>query len=284
MLFGQRKRLEQITKAEAEGESFWTTSFSKAVRTKFVHLFTDATSEDPVYYMVARGLILRDDGKLFLDSSQWDDRNDLLHYVFKCADADMPTVIEAMLAACGHHQAIRATGNYDGAVIFSNGANRILREHRISYKLVNGEMIEFASLELHDAVVAPTLTLLAGRADLAKVEQAYRKALEEISKGDSADAITDAGTALQELLTALKCEGNALGPLIKSAKEKGFLAPHDSPMLNAIERVLHWVSADRSETGDAHKASSASLDDAWFIVHIVGAILLRLSGASRRGQ
>ena len=76
--------------------------------------------------------------------------------------------------------------------------------------------------------------------------------------------------------------GNSLGPLIKSARENGLLAPHDSPMLGAVVKVLDWVSADRSERGDAHAVSTASIDDAWFTVHVVGAALLRLSKASPR--
>lgn len=54
------------------------------------------------------------------------------------------------------------------------------------------------------------------------------RALGEISNGKPGDAITDAGTALQETLTALGCDGNNLGALIKSAKAKGLLAAHDA--------------------------------------------------------
>ena len=115
------------------------------------------------------------------------------------------------------------------------------------------------------------------------METAYLDALEEITSGKAADAITDAGTSLQEMLIALGCTGNALGPLINSARAKGILAPYDSPMLNAVEKILHWVSADRSTTGDAHVVTSPNLDDAWFVVHVVGAIVLRLSKASPRG-
>jgi hypothetical protein len=51
-----------------------------------------------------------------------------------------------------------------------------------------------------------------------------------------------------------------------------------------VEKILHWVSADRSEKGDAHEVSTATVDDAWFIVHIVGAVILRLSKASPRAS
>jgi hypothetical protein len=86
------------------------------------------------------------------------------------------------------------------------------------------------------------------------------------------------------MLTALGCSGNALGPLIKPAREKGLLASHDSPLVNAVDKILNWVSADRSELGDAHEVSSATVEDACFTVHIVGAILLRLSKPALRSQ
>lgn len=77
------------------------------------------------------------------------------------------------------------------------------------------------------------------------------------------------------MLTLLGCEGNALGPLIASAQKKGVLTGYD------VKLVAEWVSADRSEKGDAHKAASVSREDAWFTVHVVGALLLRLSGGPR---
>jgi hypothetical protein len=67
-----------------------------------------------------------------------------------------------------------------------------------------------------------------------------------------------------------------------SAKSKGMLASHDGPMLEAIDQVMSWVSADRSTTGDAHVVTDPSIDGAWPIVHIVGALILRLVGAQRR--
>jgi hypothetical protein len=131
-------------------------------------------------------------------------------------------------------------------------------------------------------VVVPTLRLLAGRVDYAAVEIAYRNALEEISGGKPDDAITDAATALQEMLELLGCEGNALGPLIRDARRKGVLAPHDQTLGDAIAKIGDWVSADRSEMGDGHRgASAATRDDAWLIVHIVGALVLRLASPPR---
>ena len=100
--------------------------------------------------------------------------------------------------------------------------------------------------------------------------------------GDGADAVTDAGTALQELLTELGCKGNQLGNLIKSASKMDLLAAHDAPLLDAIEKALNSVAADRSETGESHHASDAGREDAWLIVHIVGAFVVRLAAGEKR--
>ena len=142
-------------------------------------------------------------------------------------------------------------------------------------------MVPFESKEMHQAVVEPALQLL-HNPKFEKAEKANRQALEELSKGTPGDAVTDAGTALQETLTTLGCDGNSLGQLIKSARAKGLLAPHDARMTKAIEDVMEWVSADRSEKGDSHKAETAQKEDAWFIIHVVGALIVRLAGRSRR--
>jgi hypothetical protein len=83
------------------------------------------------------------------------------------------------------------------------------------------------------------------------------------------------------MLTALGCDGNALGTQLASAKKKGLLAPHDHPLSLVIEKAIAWAAADRSEKGDTHKAGTAVRDDAWLTVHIVGALIVRLAGGNR---
>jgi hypothetical protein len=276
----QRKRAAERAAREAAGESLWTTQFDERVRIRILHSFKDSVN-DHLPYELARGLLLRRAGLLWLVGQSLDAAQDLLNYLLQCSDDMVPSVIEVMSHVCNDPGIKQRTANWESDV-FDGLVNGILREERISFELVKSEMIEFSSKEIHQEVVAPALQLLAGRRDLANVESAYQDALKEISKGAPSNAITDAGTALQEMLQALGCTGNSLGPLIKSAREHGFLAPHDSPMLGAMVKVLDWVSADRSERGDAHEVSGAGIDDAWFTVHIVGAAILRLSKATPR--
>jgi hypothetical protein len=192
----------------------------------------------------------------------------------------MPTVIEAMCKSLVH--------DYVGSqapYAFERQIKTILRESRISFDLIDGEIVPFSSMEMHVSVVAPVLQLLSEGKRFSGVESAYRDALGELADGKGADAITDAGTALQELLSLLGCDGNALGPLIKSARSKGVIAAHDVRLMDGIVGIMSWVSADRSESGDAHSASKVDISDAWLTVHVVGALILRLAdpGPKRSG-
>lgn len=71
---------------------------------------------------------------------------------------------------------------------------------------------------------------------------------------------------------------------IKSANSKKLLSPHDGPLLDGLTKLLHWVSADRSQNGDSHHLSAVSIEDAWLTVHIVGALILRLSADKPRAE
>lgn len=283
MLHKRRKWQELLAAREAAGETFWTDKFVDPARNKILLAFQTAAGDVELFCTVARGLILRDEGLLYLSNRSWNSSSDLHSYLLRCDKDMMPTVIEAMSLACSNRAVIEQTGNWDAASYFDEAVNVVLREHRISYELVNHQMIEFSSKALHENVIAPALRLLGGRPDLAKIESAYSDALKEISKGNAANAITDAGTALQEMLSSLGCHGNSLGDQVKSARTKKLIAAHDSPLITAIEKTISWVSADRSEKGDAHNVTSAEVDDAWLIVQIVGALILRFSKSIPRG-
>jgi len=167
---------------------------------------------------------------------------------------------------------------------FAETVNTALLAHRVRYRFIpeDGQIVPLDSQELHSAVVEPALVLLRGKRDFADAHESYLNALKELSESEPANAITDAGTAFQQTLEALGCEGNSLGPLIKSAKSKGLLARHDAQLEAGIKSFMDWVSADRSEKGDSHKPGSKELGDAWLMVHVVGALIVRLAGESSR--
>lgn len=159
---------------------------------------------------------------------------------------------------------------------FLERVNAILESHAIAFTLTGaGHIIPIESMEMHASVVAPVLHLLHSPG-LAASETAYQKALQEIRNNDPGDAITDAATALQEALTALGCEGNSLGKLLASARDKELLGPHGSPLLESVKRIGDWVHARRSG-GEAHRGDdTATLAEAWLVVHVVGALIIHL--------
>jgi hypothetical protein len=284
-----RRRQRELVEREAAGESFWTTDFTPEVRTKVKLAAADTighTAGDKVY-PYAHGLLTRQWGRNRFTAAASNPTEDVIG-ALTVGDSEMvPDVIEALGVSIdffihNHQQPWeRPTA---GIGYFSNEMNRIFREERVAYQLIEGEMVDLEAEELHAEVVAPALRLLSGRRGFEGVEIAYKDALREIANGDADDAITDAGTALQEALAALGCSGNSLGPLIADARRRNLLAPHDARLEKAIADVMEWVSADRSQSGEAHHVSSASIEDAWLIVHIVGALILRLaSGPPRAG-
>lgn len=168
---------------------------------------------------------------------------------------------------------------------FTRVTNSVLNEHRIAFRLVDGEIVPVRSDELHEEVVQPALRLLVG-AEFNEAHDAYLKALKEIQRNDSGDAITDAGTALQLTLTALGCKGKVLGDLLRDAKRKNLLAGHDEALTDGIKRIADWSASERNITGDSHQHSTAELSDAWLMVHVVGALIVRLTdpGLARGAQ
>jgi hypothetical protein len=281
MLYTRRKRLRERAEAEAGGASFWTGTFDAQVRRRLFYASRDAAGSDWLLICeLARDLILKDEGIAFLLNAYDAAHVDFVNYFLGCPDEDMPTVIEAVYLAMNAYD--NSVSSY---VIefheFGKVVHEILEEERVTFDFADGQMVPFESKELYQAVMEPAMKLL-HNSKFSEAEKAYQHALEEVTGGKPGDAITDAGTALQEILKALGCEGKSLGPLIKSAREKGLLVAHDAYMTKAIEDIMVWVAADRNEMGDSHKADKAMKEDAWFIIHVVGALVVRLVGVNKR--
>jgi len=295
MLYARRKRLIEVAEREAAGESFWTDDLSDATRARLLYAVKDLAegttythySFDLIEY--ARDRVLRDEGLVNL-AGKSDPELDMGICIAEC-DVDL---VWSVLEAVHFVAAIAASKPLSGVVNDTRETLRtrlphfvatiktVLRESRVSHDLIDGRFVPLESLELHEEVVVPAITLLGSNPDYEAVEKAYRTALEEIHGGKPDDAITDAGTALQEALKLLGCEGNRLGPLIKSARKRGLFASHDSPLVDGTLSAMEWVSADRSTKGDAHNTQEATREDAWLTVHVVGALILRLLRGSPR--
>ena len=273
-MFGIRRpprNVEQVAPPRAE--------FSEQLRAQILHAAKRAEANEETYG-AARQTLIEEAGRFYLVDQYDAPPMDLVKYLMLCDHSEVPKVIEALVAAFDDHKAGAWSHYYRDSSAFQATVNTRLREAQVGYELVGGKMVEQRSRELHAALVEPTLKLLA-EPGWESVERAYQAALREIAAGDPGDAITDAGTALQEALSLLGAKGKSLGPLIDSAVSSGIIAGYDSHLLKAAS---HWVSADRSNKGDAHNSQPAQVEDAWFTVHVVGAILLRLSSSRTRGD
>ena len=269
MLFSERQRLKAITDSEAKGCPVWTDALDQHVRQKLIYAMFDLVEygrsfgEDGLSQMAA----YRTSRELGLPRLA-DERHGTsdTYQAFLTSDEGIVFSLLEALYLTG----LDRIGDPPGLHNFETAIKYILLTHRVSFDFIDGRIVPYESLELHQAVVVPTLTLLGGKQRFAGAEKAYQDALHQIHDGNPENAITDAGTALQEALKALDCKGNALNPLAVSAQKKGILAGHDRKLIN-------WVEGDRSNTGDAHNAAPASTEDAWLTVHVVGAIILRVT-------
>ncbi|QZH58867.1 hypothetical protein K1X22_21815 [Mycolicibacterium farcinogenes] len=164
---------------------------------------------------------------------------------------------------------------FSTANTFRSEVNRILDVHLVAFHLhSNSQLVPVESHELHHSVMVPALYLLESQARFAGAEKAYQKSLAELRNRDPGDAITDAATALSEVLKALGHEGAALGDQLKSAKKASLVRGADTPLTNVIGR---WVATQRNN-GEAHVADHEyTMSDAWMVVHVVGALVIRLA-------
>ncbi|SPF67132.1 Hypothetical protein PROPJV5_0142 [Propionibacterium ruminifibrarum] len=274
-LHSRRKRLQEMAEQEAQGVSFWTDEFDESFRYKvknYIDLFEYAWS----ICNTARNQMLLELGKPYLHHIQLEEYADVMNALIFGPNETVPDIIEALRfgleQVMSHGWQRFDLSEYDAFI------KRNLNEHRIAYDFIDGNMCQKKSQELHASIMEPTLTLLSGRPYLESVEKAYTAALEELAQGNPADALTDAGTALQEMLKAVGCEGETLNRQFKDAKTKDVLGGEDSPLLESIEKSMSWVASVRNQKSDAHPGTgNASTADGWLMVHIVGALILRLA-------
>jgi len=273
VLHSQRKRRADRDAQEAGGADLWQEEVPRRARVKIAGIWRLIEGESVSSYAFGQGIsqILQIQGGYNISSMHPDT-------FVGIDDADM--VLDIIGAACQYIS--NAPSAAPHSETFESFVNDVLEDYRVAFRVVDHEVIPVGSDELHVEVVVPALRLLVGDR-FSKGHAAYLEAIKEIP-ANPGNAITDAGTALQEVLVALGCEGNALGPLIKSAKKKGLLAAHDATLERGVENFLSWASADRSETGDGHHVTDASRADAWLMVHVIGALIVRLVDPSKRAR
>lgn len=268
----ERRRIANRDALEAAGVDLWTDELPPEARVKLAAAWRVLEDSHDYEYStvslaVSRTLALETGRRVLSPDS------DLLGRV---DDTDLALDLVAAL-----HKHLRGQARHrDTAATLEAFTNKVLEDHRVAYRMLEGEILPMANDVLHTQVVEPALQLLVSQ-EFESAGRAYVKAIKAVPV-DPSDAVTAAGTALQETLEALGCSGNALGPLIADAKKRALLAAHDVKLTAGIEKLLDWTSADRSNTGGSHHFTEATQADAWLTIHVVGALIVRLADSGPR--
>jgi hypothetical protein len=274
VVYLERKRLAALRAAESAGEDVWTEDLNEAVRTKMLALWLHLPSR-----LSYESVVQNNVERIMLTEAAVPNAGPI-DVVLRDGPIDLAlSYVDAIAIALRARRGVSYITDlrYDQ---WCTGIAKIFEAHRLKFKFINGEVIPLGSEVMHAQVVEPTLVLLHGKREFTNAEKSFRDALEELVSGKPDDAITDAGTALQEALIAVGCKGNALGELIKDAKQKSWFGPRDSPLADSIAKIHTWIAAERN-AGEAHRVSHVSKDDAWFVVHVVGAAIVRLAAGPR---
>lgn len=282
MFYKRRKTVQQDLEAVGRGEDLWTSLLSNQVRHRILFAVKDLVQPDLcgpyVQYNaveVAHGLVIRDIGVPNLSYSNHDWDLDFFSSILESTEDIVYSQIEALHLVVRNYSRDHYRGNQDYVGEFERAVNTALREAWVQCELVGGQFVDLDSLELHSEVVVPALTLLGSDPRFAPSERAYRAALKEIHEGSPENAVTDASTAVQEMLISLGAKGNTVSKAIVSAIGSGLLTSYD-------KNLGSWIEADRSGMGDAHNSRPATVEDAWLIVHVAGALIVRLSKGTGR--
>jgi hypothetical protein len=273
-LYAERLRRKAQAAAVADGTSVWQEKVDHLARVKLASLW-DESVENLSRYEGAE--VLQQIGRRSVKSIGIELSPQVMTSA-KAADELLLSLLEAEHEALTTLARATSSGGYRpgaGPEAFRVAVNQVLQAHLVELQLhQNSRLVPVRSQEMHDSVVEPTLYLLHSQRRFAGAEKAYQDALKELRNRAPDDAITDAGTALQEALTALGCEGKTLGDQLKSAKNAKLIRDSDTPLTAAI---VNWVATQRNR-GEAHKAEHGfDMSDGWMVVHVVGALIIRLS-------
>ena len=285
-LFALRKHRRQVEELEEEGKNLWTDELKETTRIKLVHA-VGSLVRDAGYYFDEKmaevanlvcsqaGLIsLSHSYNLRTSSSAEEIGNAILTQ--RCEEEIVFSILEAIWDIAPYYP---DNLQISPRVKYTEEIRTILEDCRISYDFVEGNIVPRGEQEMHVEVVVPAITLLSCRSGLEDAERNYMEALTSIREQRFDDAVTNAASAVEATLRILDC-GDTQTPLAKRgaiAIEKNLLAPHDRGLLG-------WITATRGSEGDAHgQGSHTARADAWLVVHVAGALILRLADGPNRG-
>lgn len=164
---------------------------------------------------------------------------------------------------------------------FLEVVNDRLLHARVDWVFEDGRFQERGNYVMHSEVLRPATILLTDDPDFALASAAFQSALTRLSKGETDVALTEAATSLQEFFRALGVDGNSVSDQLDNAQRAKAISGADRSLMKPL---IAWVNADRSDRGNAHRhrAGDVSKADAWLMMHVVGALMVRLSNREPR--
>lgn len=164
---------------------------------------------------------------------------------------------------------------------FIEVVNDRLLHARVIWLFEDGRFQERGNYLLHSEVLRPATILLGDDPAFGTASSAFQSALTRLSKGEMDVALTQAATSLQEFFRALGVEGNSVSDQLNGAQRQKVISPADWSLLKPL---VGWVNADRSDRGNAHRHREGDVTkaDAWLMMHVVGALMVRLSNREPR--
>ena len=178
----------------------------------------------------------------------------------------------------GNVQDIEPAYNHEA---FIEVVNDRLLHARVDWLFEDGRFQERGNYLLHSEVLRPATILLGDDPAFGTASSAFQSALTRLSKGEMDVALTQAATSLQEFFRALGVEGNSVSDQLNGAQRQKVISPADWSLLKPL---VGWVNADRSDRGNAHRHRERDVTkaDAWLMMHVVGALMVRLSNREPR--
>jgi hypothetical protein len=152
---------------------------------------------------------------------------------------------------------------------------------RVNWSLEDGRLQERGNFVMHTEILRPATILLTDDPAFGQASAAYQSALTKLSKGEAEVALTEAATSLQEFFRALGVQGNSLSKQLDNAVNQKVISGADRGLMKPLN---DWVNGDRSQRGNAHyhRTGDVSKADAWLMMHVVGAVMVRLSNRDPR--
>ena len=197
--------------------------------------------------------------------------DDLVGFIL---DGDCPLALDAVGAWIDSYARLPGTPWLrDDEAAFIAGVEAVLSESIFAIR--GREVILREDLGASVLIDKPLATLLTSNPALRAVDDKLREALSEIASGNAADAVTDAGTALQMLLEHLGYTGGQLGDQLKAARKAGWLSGVDTPLAAAVDNLATWIASIRNQRSDAHHGPNPDARDAEMAVRVVGLLVLR---------